>query len=192
MKNLPKAKRNSLILVILTTVGLMAGVWFGLISFQKGNLKRLATDKISAQRKLADMKKMIDSAEGVEIELADARKDLTNVENGMASGDLLSWTINTLRRFKLAYKVEIPQFSQIDGPKDTTILADFPYKQATLTVAGSGAFHELGRFIADFENQFPYARVQNLSMEPSTQVSAEKEKLSFRMDIVVLVKPSAS
>jgi Tfp pilus assembly protein PilO len=112
----------------------------------------------------------------------------------MATGDLLSWTINTLRQFKLAYKIDLAQFSQIDGPRDTSAIADFPYQQATLTVAGAGRYHDLGRFFADFENQFPYIRLQNLSIEPapSSQASEEKEKLSFRMDVVSLVKPGAN
>ena len=59
----------------------------------------------------------------------------------MASGDLYAWTINTLRQFKLGYKVEIPQFSQIDGPKEMNMLAGFPYKQANMTISGTAYLH---------------------------------------------------
>ena len=38
---------------------------------------------------------------------------------------------------------------------DVNLLPNFPYKQATLTVAGTAHFHDLGRFLADFENQIP-------------------------------------
>jgi hypothetical protein len=94
MNSIPKEKRKSLILVILVTVGVLSGIWFGLVSMQKGSLKRVAADKTSASRKLSDMVKVIESADQVETELTETRATLTKVESGMASGDLLSWTIN--------------------------------------------------------------------------------------------------
>ncbi len=111
----------------------------------------------------------------------------------MASGDLYAWAITTLRTFKLGYKVEIPQFSTIDGPKDVNLLPAFPYKQISLTVGGTATFHEFGRFVADFENQFPHMRLLNLSLEPGgLQAGGESSTLSFKMEIAALVKPTAS
>jgi hypothetical protein len=113
----------------------------------------------------------------------------------MATGDLYSWTINAIRQFKQPYKVEIPQFSQIEGPKDTTALPHFPYQQATLTIGGNAFFYDFGRFLADFENRFPFVRIENLSLEPMPATGgakAEAERLQFRLDIVTLVKPNAS
>jgi hypothetical protein len=158
-----------------------------------------------AKQRLQQVKQAVQTADQVEQALCDLKKRLDKSEEGMASGDLYSWSINTLRAFKLAYKVEIPQFSQIDGPKEVNLLAGFPYKQATMTVAGSGSFHEFGRLVADFENQFPQMRVLNLVLEPffgtmamdkerisPTPVTADRERLSFRMEIAALVKPGAS
>ena len=80
-----------------------------------------------------------------------------------------------------------------NGPADVSVLPDFPYKQATLTVAGSARFHELGRFLANFENQFPHIRLLNLSLDANVAaVSAEAASLSFKMDIVTLVKSNPS
>ena len=111
----------------------------------------------------------------------------------MAAGDLYSWLINTLREFKAPYKVDIPQFSQIDGPEAMPMLAGFPYKQATLTISGTALFYDFGTFLADLENQFPYLRVVNLTLEPSPgQVGNDREKLTFRMEIATLIKPAAS
>jgi hypothetical protein len=48
-------------------------------------------------------------------------------------------------------------------------------------------------FIADFENQFQFARIINLDVTPNTgQAAGEPEKLTFKMDIVFLVKPNQS
>ena len=193
MKSLSKDKRNQLVLVIVATGGVLAGLWFGLIRFQEQTLQQLAQSKRSAEQKLDQVKQAIETADAVEVQLGEASKRLAKIESTMASGDLYLWTINTLRQFKPGYRVEIPQFSQIDGPKDMNLLPAFPYKQANMTISGSALFTDFGRFVADFENQFPYMRVINLSLEPNPSTSPpDKERLSFRMEIATLVKNTAS
>lgn len=193
MKSLSKDKRNQLVLVIVATGGVLAGLWFGLIRSQEQTLQQLAQSKRSAEQKLDQVKQAIETADAVEVQLGEASKRVAKIESTMASGDLYLWTINTLRQFKPGYRVEIPQFSQIDGPKDMNLLPAFPYKQANMTISGSALFTDFGRFVADFENQFPYMRVINLSLEPNPSTSPpDKERLSFRMEIATLVKNTAS
>jgi hypothetical protein len=82
---------------------------------------------------------------------------------------------------------------------DVDLLPHFPYKQLKITVSGTAFYHDLGKFIADFENAFPHMRVVNLALEPATGGNSPasatsgaspgvNEKLSFKMDIVTLVK----
>lgn len=192
MKQLSKEKRSQLILVVLLTGVALGGLWFGLISFQKERLVRIAEKKAAAEAKLTQVKAAIVNADAIEEELKVASRQLATMEEDMATGDLYSWAINTIRQFKLPYKVEIPQYSQIDGPRDASLLAGFPYQQAALTIGGTAHFHDFGRFIADFENQFPYVRLCNLNLEPLVSVTAaDREKLLFRVDVVFLVKPNA-
>jgi len=192
MKNLSREKRNQLVLVGIVTAIVMAGLWFGLVSIQHNKVAAINRDRDAAEQKLAQVRKAIQESETLQAQVVVAAAQLGKLEQGMAAGDLYSWAINTLRQFKVPYKVEIPQFSKIDGPKDTTLLADFPYKQATLTIGGTAFFYDFGQFLADFENAFPYIRVQNLQLEPISAMSTtEAEKLTFRMDIIALVKPEA-
>jgi len=188
---LPKEKRNQLILICLVSLVVLAGLGFGLIRHQYENLTRLADKKVETERKLVLMQEQIKHADQAEAALADARTTITNLEAGMVSGDPYSWVINTVRGFKGAYKVEIPQFSPIGQPSEVNLLAKFPYKQVTLTVAGLAYYHDLGKFLADFENEFPHIRLLNLdvSLNPA---SGETEKLVFKVDIVTLVKPNPS
>ena len=67
----------------------------------------------------------------------------------------------------------------------------FRFKQVRFTVTGTAYYHDLGRFIADFENAFPHIRVVNLQLQPA-DVTGSDEKLSFRMDILALVQPTSS
>jgi hypothetical protein len=188
-KKLQKEKRRQLILVGLVTAIVLAGLGFGLIKTQFDSLAALDRDKAAAQDTLLQRQNMVKSAKLVEADLAEAAKKLSDLEEGMApGGDIYSWAINTIRGFKLAYRVDIPQLNQpVRG--DVTLLPKFPYKQATLSVSGTAFFHDFGRFLADFENQFPHLRVLNLEMASSLD-PGEQEKLTFKMDIVTLVKPN--
>ena len=188
---LPKEKRNQLVLIILVTLVVLAGLGFGLIKYQYENIGRLATKKADAEKNFVQMQDQIKRADQLEAELVAGRIVITNLEAGMASGDLYSWVINTIRGFKSPYQVEVPQFSPISQPTDVNLLAKFPYKQVTLTLAGTAHYHELGRFIADFENEFPHIRVLNLDLQVNASPAAgDAEKLMFKLDILTLVKPT--
>ena len=191
---LPKEKRNQLILIGLVTLMVLAGLGFGLIKYQYANLTHLADKKAEAEQKFVQMQEQIKRADQIEAQLADARTTITNLEAGMApSGDSLSWIINTVRGFKGGYKVEIPQISPISHPSDVNLLAKFPYKQVTLTVSGTAHYHDLGKFLADFENEFPHIRLVNLDIQLNPSPAAgDAETLVFKVDIVTLVKPNPS
>jgi hypothetical protein len=195
MNKLSKEKRSQLILVTLCTLCALSGLWFGLIRYQQRSVASIQTAHTAALAKLEQMDREIKGAARIQSELSERKQKLDALEANMASGDLYAWVINTIRQFrlKLPYKVEIPQFSQIDGPKEMSLLPGFPYRQATLTIGGSAMFHDFGRFLTDFENEYPYFRVLNVTLEPIAGVLAgDKERLSFRMDIVVLIKPDAA
>ena len=192
MKHLSKEKRQQLLLVVLGTVGVLIGLWFGLISWQQGRIAKLASERDATRAKLNTMTDALNRAGQIGLDLERDTARLNEAEQQMASGDLYAWIINTVRNFKSAHPaVDIPNFSTIQvGP--TSLLPKFPYNQVTLTVAGRAYYHDLGRFIAEFENRFEYIRLQNLVLEPSpTLEGGFSEKLAFRLDIVALVKPEA-
>jgi len=189
---LPKDKRNNFILVVVLTLVVLGGLGFGLIKYQYENLKRLAERKVNAERKFRQMEDAVKNSARIETDLAEAKLTLSQLESDVApSGDLYSWVINMIRNFKAPYKVEIPQYSQIGPITDMTMLPGFPYKQASMTVAGKAHYHDLGRFLADFENRFPHLRILNLALDVDGNPQ-EAELLAFRMDIVTLVKPNQS
>ena len=138
--------------------------------------------------KLQAVESTIKNTDSMTTQLSDMTRKLSRAEDDMASGDLYSWTYNTIRLFKQQYKVEIPDISQ-PSVSDVDMFPAFPYKQMRFTIDGTAYYHDLGKFIADFENAFPHARVVNLVVEP---MSGAGEKLSFRMDMIVLVKPNPS
>jgi hypothetical protein len=191
-KKLPKEKRNQLILVIMITVAAVGGLYLGLIKSQKANLSQLAARKVAADKKYGEVKEALKRETQVEAEIVTARQALAEAEVDIASGDLYAWVINKLREFKAGYtSVDIPQFSQLGAPTDVNLFPTFPYKQATLTVAGTAYFHDVGKFLADLENRFPHMRAVNLSLD-ATPGAGDPEKLSFKVDLITLVKNTAS
>jgi Tfp pilus assembly protein PilO len=189
-KKLTKEKKKQLILVVVLAIGVLNGLGFGLIRFQYGKIKLLAEKRVTVNKKLKQMQDEVRRADKVEAEMKEVKKSLANEEQDMASGDLYAWMINTVRAFRLGYKVEIPQFSPAISQGDVNLLPNFPYKQASVTVAGTSHYHDFGKFLADFENQFPHIRIVNLRMDsnPTANAGESQETISFAMEIVALVK----
>ena len=198
-KKLSKEKRQHLIILVVATVivadVLSYGVpgFPGLMRYQYLNHERLQLEKKAAEVKRDQIQTAVKRREDIASELNTARKALADAEGDIASGDLYSWVINTLRGFKAGYKLDIPSFQPIGPTTEVNLLSGFPYQQATLSVSGTAHFHDFGRFLADLENKFPHVRVVNLGMELNLGPTAdEKETVTFRMDLVMLVKPNAS
>src|SRR5205814_3967514 len=165
---------------------------WGLIKGQYDHLKEIAEKKVTTQKKLAQVEEAVKRVKQIEEELVENRKALSEQERDIAEGDLYAWVINTLRKFQADYKVEIPQKSGITSPSDMTLLPNFPYKQVSITVMGTAHYHDLGNFISDMENTFPHIRLLNLGMETMPAGAGEPETLTFKMEIVTLVKTNPS
>ena len=193
LRKLPREKRNKLFAVVAGTLVTLAGLYFGLIQYQEQNLVHLAQKKVAVEVRHRQVLDAIKHAHQIETDLATAKTTLAEAEIDIASGDLYSWVVNTLRDFKAKYKVNIPQFNPIGPTTEVNLMPNFPYKQTTLSVAGTAHFHDFGRFLADLENQFPHVRVLNLNLELNqSPVAEEQETVSFKLDIVTLVKTNPS
>lgn len=187
MKRLSKQKRDQLILVGLLTLMVVAVLWFFLIHAQKDQLQSLHDQKATQEAKAVQMHDKIKSNKAIEQQLTDVQRKLADQEQDMASGDLYASMVNTIRKFKLLYRLDIPQFSPASSVTEVDLLPRFPYKQVRITIAGTGYYEDIGKFIADFENQYSASRILNLELTPSSVPGTDTEKLSFRMEIVSLV-----
>jgi hypothetical protein len=188
---LPKEKQQHLILVGLVTVVACAGLWFGLIERQKSSMATLNTKKLQTEAKVLSMKTLIRADDRIAADLEAAERKLSDIEATFADGDLYSWFILKLREFQASYPVDTPQIGrELRG--EVKLLPRFPYEQATYSVRGTALYEDLGRFLADFENKFPYAWLANLELEPDYSPNAtDLEKLTFKIDVSVLIKPNA-
>jgi len=189
MNKLSKEKRNQLILASAGILLVLGGIYFTLIQYQQSGLKSWAIKKVGTEKKLSEIRDNIRNSRQIEAELLVVSNKLAEQEEEMPSGDLYASMVDSMRKFKLGHKVEIPQFNSPSAPADVTLLPKFPYKQVVMTIVGTGYYHDLGKFVADYENEFPSSRILNLDVSPaSAQSPDEREKLAFKLDIVSLVK----
>jgi hypothetical protein len=190
MNKLPKEKRDHLILVGIGTMLVLIGIGYGLIRPQYATIKAVNSQVSSALDDLQSKEDTIKKADTVSAQLADLNDTLTKAQSDMASGDPSAWIYDTIRNFKGKYKVDISVSGGqlVPGPVD--LLPKFPYQQIRAAVNGTAYYHDLGKFIADFENAYPHARIANLALEPVGSSGDSNEKLSFRMEIIVLVNPT--
>ncbi len=185
-----KEKRTQFILVILGTLVVLGLIGFALIRPQYRTLASIAKTEGDEQAKLQQIKDTIKKAGDTTAQLSNVTANLSLAEEDMAFGDNYAWTYDTIRRFKASYRVDIPTISQ-PTLGDMDLLPQFPFRQIRATINGTAYYHDLGKFVSDFENTFPHIRIVNLAIEPVNTAEPGNEKLSFRMDIVALVKPNS-
>ena len=194
---LSKEKRDQLLLVGLITSGVLAGLWYGLV---KNRMDRLETTQMrvaQAHQKYEQAQSWIGRADTVKAEMASVVEQLGTIESEMASpADPYSWGFLLLEKAKANHRIEIENLTRPEI-RAVTLLPDFPYQAAIFTVNGFAFYHDLGRFVSEFENRFPFYRIQRLSLASgldSTLKTGGKERhpeeIVFRMDIVALVKPA--
>ena len=190
MNRIPKQKQTQFILVVLAVVVLVGGLWYTVIRYQQGNLRKLEAQRNKLKATMTQIEQSIKNSREIETELLSVSNRLDSQEEDMASGDLYSSMVNTIRKFKQPYLVDIPQLTSGGVPVNVNLLPKFPYKQVSMSISGTALYFDLGRFVANFENRFPYSRVLNLEVLPASASRTEdRERLAFRMDIVSLVKP---
>jgi Tfp pilus assembly protein PilO len=192
MARLSKEKRNRLILVIIMTITIGVGLWYGIITTRKERLEEAKRSISAAIDKLEKAKTLVKQTDKAKAQLTAAKNKLKVVEDSMVSGgDHYAWAIHLLDQAGARHEVKIIETTR-PVKVDVGLLAQFPYQAAIFTVRGAGHYHDFGKFLADFENSYPYFRVQNLSLAPGSDPSAAGtgvENLSFRMEIVALIKP---
>ena len=198
MSKLPKDKRDKMILIGMGTVVASAAIWFLVINTQRATLVSVRKEADKAREQVTRGEATVKTQTAVQQQFEEASLALKQRESGMAvPNDMYFWFIQTLNSFRAGYKVEIPQFGR-ETPAEVACLPKFPYQAATFTVRGTAYYHDFGKFLADFENTFPYIRVQNIDLEPAAveaggtgEVRGSRETLGFKMDLLTLVRPSA-
>lgn len=193
MNKLTKTQREQLIAIAIGAVMVLGALWyFGVTAKQK--------ELIATRHKTEEMDKKLHDADALmrrEGEISgtlQTRTDLlAKLEGELAPDrDAYAWLINTMNTFMQMHRgVNIETYSQPEVSEDG-LIPKFPYKWATFHLRGTGYYHEWGKFFSDFENTFPYFRIQSPMLSANTGPGMQPEKLSVNFDIVAPVLSSDS
>ena len=189
MNKLSKEKRNQLIMILLGTVGVVVALWFLVIGAQREKIRQIEGQISDTAAQIEKMEQVKKAAGKIASELTEYQSRLAKVESTMPTGDWYLWVNATLRKFNVpGYHVDIPVIgAPVAGTM--TLLPAFPYNQLSVSLTGTAYYDDLGKFLAQFKNQFPCMRIENLDLAPGYGPNVDdREKLSFHMNVISLTK----
>jgi Tfp pilus assembly protein PilO len=191
VNKLSKTQRDQLIGIAVGTVALMAALWYFGVTAMQDELAHTRQKSADMRKKLHEAEALMRQEDEISATLRSRSELLAKREAGLAPDrDAYAWVINTVNAFIQSRKgVNIDTYSQPEI-SDTGIIPRFPYRWATFHLKGTGYYHDFGKFFADFENAFPYFRIQNLNMSANSGPGMEAEKLSVTFDLVAPVAGS--
>lgn len=194
---LTKDKRDRIILITMITVAFCFGFWHMVIKSRTAGIASEQARLEQEEKRLAEAETWIERAQPIMADLEFATAELERRERELASPtDTFGWSLLFLDRVRQGHELDIVDVKRPQlGP--VRIIPQFPYRAATFTINGLAHYHDFGGFLAEFENLHPYFRVENIELSRRStsggefaQRGAGGEMLSFKMDIVTLLRPT--
>ena len=176
MNKLPKEKRDRILMIL---GGALAGavlIYYFLITEQNAKLEKVQELIRDVAYKTSQAEMRIKRAPDTKSGLEEIGRKLAAAESQMLPSSQIDgnlWLFNTLTDFirtnqsGARYDVTTTGLDpkpQVD--KKFLSLPRFAYGAAAYTWRAEAFFHEFGRFLADFENSFPFIAVQDLQIYP--------------------------
>jgi hypothetical protein len=192
VNKLSKAQRDQLIGIGMGALMLMGLLWYFGVTDRQHELAVTRKKTVEMRQKLHDAEALMRRGDEISGTLQTRSQLLAKREAGLAPDrDAYVWVLDTVNAFIQSRKgVNIDSYSQPEV-SDTGIIPRFPYRWATFHLKGTGYYQDFGKFFADFENAFPYFRIQNLTMSANAGPGMEAEKLSVAFDLVAPVATSS-
>jgi len=203
MNKISKEKRDKLVLVALGTAAVLGALYFLVVSTQQTALQDYADKTDVTKEKLAKAERWQRMASSVKARLAASRAELEAKQDQMAPVDKFKWFYNTMETFLAQHRVRLVDITREPEIGEVGVLPNFPYQAASFGVKLTGHYHDVCNFLAEFENHFPYMRVQNVEIEPETATkiatkdshgsvsqAAIPEELAVTLRVVTLIKPN--
>lgn len=205
MNKLSKEKRDKLILVCIGIVAVLGVLYTFVLGAQKNKLATINSQITGVQSKLSKAEAALRTAETIEASLAENQQQVDARQEKMApQGQYYYWFLKLIDQFRKDENLDNGFIVDITMPEiaEVGLLPSFPYKAASFGLRVNGQFQDVGRFVADLENTFPYFRVQHVRLSPQAAIAGStleagsaipgsEGKLVAELKIVTLIKPGA-
>jgi Tfp pilus assembly protein PilO len=197
MNKLSKDKRDKLMLIGIGVVASLAVLYFFVLADMKDELSLLGAKTASLRDKIDKSERVLKKQNDFEANLATLRQALDARQAQMPRpGQDHVWFLNLMEERRTKFNLDI---SEIRNPEtwDPGVLPKFPFKAVSFTVTVIGSYTDFGRFLADFENMYPYMRVQMMNIVPDAPLAApgstqmpgdDGGKLRFNFRVISLIK----
>jgi Tfp pilus assembly protein PilO len=201
MNKLSKEKKDKLLLTCIACVGGIAVLYFLVITDQKAELTELS-GKITALRSKRDTaERLTKRLSDVQANLEAQKKILAEKQAEMPrENEDHVWFLRIMEEMRPKYGLEVDDIKNPEAV-EAGVLPKFPFRAVSLNVSMLGDYSNFGSFLADFENRYPYMRVQLMSVSAATGTgresarsrsapSAPREsgKLRFNYRVIALIK----
>jgi Tfp pilus assembly protein PilO len=197
MNKLSKDKRDKLLLTIIGIVGVLSVLYFLVITDQKEEIAQLKSKITALSSKVNTAERLSKRGQEVEANFELQKKILTQKQIEMPRpGQDHAWFLNLMEDRRRKYELEVDDIKTPEAI-ESGILPKFPFRAVALNVTMVGTYYDFGRFLADFENSYPYMRVQSLKIVPEIRAASSRPgadandsggKLRFSYKVIALIK----
>ena len=209
MNKLSKDKRDKLMLICIMAIGVLAVLYYLVIVDQRDELNALAGKIAQMQSKRDSSTKTAKRQADFQTNLDGQKKILVGKQAEMPrAGEGILWFNTLMEERRVQYNLDIQEIKQPEQPVDPGVLPRFDFKGVSFMVTMTGVYADFGRFLADFENRYPYMRIQLQNITPvarsipgasaagpgadasraSSSSSDEPIKLRFDFKVISLIK----
>lgn len=196
---LTKEKKERLILVGVVTLMAGAAIYYGLVGTAKTQLAKQSINLAKAKQDLEIARIAVKNWDRFQADLTAVSNSLQSIEAKMVSAeDPLSWAYALLKEMSKDHpKVTImPEGKPSLSVPGMGLPSGFSYTNAVFGMKGEAAYEDLGEFLADFENRFPYFHIQDLTVYTGARGGdgetgrRKAGEVTFTMKLVALLRPS--
>lgn len=195
MNKLSKEKRDKLLLTIIGVVGVLSVLYFLVITDQKDEIAQLKSKITALTSKRDTAERLSKRMNEVDANYEAQKKILIQKQTEMPRpGQDHAWFLNLMEEQRRKYNLEVEDIKTPD-PIEAGILPKFPFRAVALSVTMIGSYYDFGRFLADFENNYPYMRVQGLKIVPEIRAGTRPgdstdsgDKLRITYKVIALIK----
>src|ERR1043165_1143399 len=197
MNKLSKDKRDKLILICIGVVGTIAVLYFFVLTDMKDELGTLGSKLVTMRDKIDKSQRILKRQAELQTRLGELRAELDKRQEYMPrpTQDHV-WFMKLIEDRRSQFNLDIGEI-RYPEPWDPGLLPNFPFKGVAFNVTLIGRYTDFGRFLADFENSFPYMRVQLMNVTPDVQQPSvgatttpgdDGGKLRFNFRVISLIK----
>lgn len=199
MNKLSKEKRDRLLLVCIGIAAVILVLYFFVISDMKAEIGTLHAKIVALQDKRTAAERLMQRQADLQAnsEVLRAALNARQVDMPRPGQDHV-WFINMMDNRRSKFNLDLVDIRNPEG-WDPGILPNFPFKGVAFNVTLLGGYTDFGRFLADFENSYPYMRVQLISISPEALVNptvraaenaagTDGSKLRINFRVISLIK----